>query len=353
MKLINISMNKSEKIFFVIILFLSLLMFLFYVNLNAFENFHDEKVYVDYSHVILDHGLFDYETYLQKIRTYLYPTIIASLQIIYSDDIVITKIILSGIQYAVYLSTVIFIANYTINKNDNKIIWHSIIAFGFLNPFLIQATTLFLTDIFASCFIVLAIFSLTSIDLTRLKFVFFSIGLFYSSVMIRPSTIIFLPIVIGLILFRFLKQKHFSIAKVSLISLILLVIFIPQLYHNVTNWDEWTPFVIQPIYEKLNYWAASNLKFGGVVIPGENARLMYTSPFPVSDDVNIYRLFMEDTSTFVLVYFSHFFGVLDWDYVDTYIKDYYPDNRIPSSLLIYSTWFFCYFGYSVNSEKFF
>jgi len=351
MKIININFNKSDKIIFGSIFFISFLIFLFYVNLNADVNFYDEKNYLYNSQKILDNGMFGYES---EFRTYLYPTIIASIKFISNDDLITTKIIISVLQYAVYLGSVIFIANSAVWKNNNKIIWHSVIAFGFLNPFLIQATTLFLTDLLASCFIVVSIFSLIRLDLNRSKFVLFAIGLFYASVMIRPTSIIFLPIVMGLILFRILKNKNINFLKVSLIALALLVIFMPQLYQNVTKQGEWTPLVTAQLYEGQISWAANFMKYATVTIPGEEKQLVYYPPFPTDNpNANIYQLFLENPSTSLFLYSSHIFGVLDWDYVDTYIKEYYPLNRIPSSLLIYSTWFFVICGIFSARKNFF
>ena len=372
MKLVHINFNNSDIIIFGSFFFISFLLFLFYVNLNADINYYDEFSYLEVSQLMLENG-FEWEN---DYRTYLYPTITASIRSIWSDtdgylfysrdhdwdktyntDLITTKIIISVLQYAVYLGSVIFIANSAVWKNNNKIIWHSVIAFGFLNPFLIQATTLFLTDILASCFMVVSIFSLIRLDLNRSKFTLFAIGLFYASVMIRPSAVIFLPIVVGIILFRILKKKNINLLKVSLISLALLVIFMPQLYQNVTKQGEWTPLITVPLYEKQISWATTWMKAGTVVIPGESApesrQILYSIPFPVEKNTNIYQLLLENPSTFIQLYFSHIFGVLDWDYVDTYIKEYYPLNRIPSSLLIYSTWFFAICGIFSASKNFF
>ena len=352
MKLIHINFNNTEIVIFSSIFLISFLLFIFYVNLNAFENFWDEDWYVRESQLISDGGLSEFKS---NAHTYIYPAIIASLKIISNDDIVTAKIILSGIQYAVYLSTVIFIANYTVSKNSNKIIWHSIVALGFLNPFLIQATTLFLTDILASCFLVVSIFSLTCLDLNRSKFAFFSIGLFFASVMIRLTSVIILPVIVGIILFRFLKHKNINLFKISLISLVLLVIFMPQLYQNVTKWGEWTPLIVRPLYEEQSSWGTEYIKSGStVVIPGEEPRLWYKSPFPLDEkNLSMSQLLLKDPYTFLLLSFSHIFGALDWDYVDTYIKEYYPSNRIPASLLIYSTWFFVIWGIFSARKNFF
>ncbi len=370
MKLIHINFNNSDKIIFGSIFFISFLIFLFYVNLNADINFYDEMGYLYNSETIMGNGLFGYKS---DLRTYLYPTIIASIRSISSDTVIdpfyqgdvefanintadplTTKIIISVLQYAVYLGSVIFIANSVVWKNGNKIIWHSVIVLGFLNPFLIQATTLFMTDILASCFLVVSIFSLIRLDLNRSKFVLFAIGLFYASVMIRPSSVILLPMVVGIILFRILKKKNINLLKLSLISLALLVIIMPQVYQNVTKQGEWTPLIAAPLYERDSSRATNLMKVVDVAIPGEEKSLIYHTPFPIDDkNANIYQVLLENPSTFLFLYSSHIFATFDWDYVDTYIKEYYPLNRIPSSLLIYSTWFFAICGIFATRKNFF
>ena len=369
MKIININFNKSDKIIFGSIFFISFLIFLFYVNLNADINFYDEKNYLYNSQKILDNGLFGYES---EFRTYLYPTIIASIRSIWNDtgvdpfegdtdpfktntaELLTTKIIISVLQYAVYLGSVIFIANSAVWKNNNKIIWHSVIAFGFLNPFLIQSTTLFLTDLLASCFLVVSIFSLIRLDLNRSKFVLFAIGLFYAAVMLRPSSMILLPVVVGIILFRFLKHKNINFLKISLISLALLVIIMPQLYQNVTKQGEWMPFITAPLLEIALSGATTHMKMATIVVPGEDGLMYYDPPFPAGDrSANIYQVLLEKPSTFLFLIFSHIFAAFDWDFVDIYIKEYHPPDRIPASLLIYSTWFFAICGFFVTRKNFF
>jgi len=350
LKLIHINFNNSDKIIFGSIFFISFLLFLFYVNLNADIDFYDEKNYLYNSQKILDNGLFGYES---EFRPYLYPAIIASLKIFSNDDVT-TKIIISVLQYAVYLGSVIFIANSAVWKNNNKIIWHSVIALGFLNPFLIQATTLFLTDLLASCFIVVSIFSLIRLDLNRSKFVLFAIGLFYASVMMRPSSVILLPMIVGIILFRILKHKNINFLKISLISLALLVIIMPQLYQNVTKQGEWTPFITAPLFELALSGSTIQMKVATVVIPGEEGLMHYYLPFQAGDRIaNIYLVLLENPSKFLFLYSSHIFATFDWDYVDIYIKEYHPPDRIPSSLLIYSTWFFAICGFFATRKNFF
>ena len=116
MKLINIYFNKYDKIIFASLFSISVLLFIFYVSLNAYQSFWDELEYLNISQQILDKGSFDKHA---SYRTYLYPAIISSIKIFSTDDVTL-KIIFSGIQYAVYLGTVILIANYASMFSKSK-----------------------------------------------------------------------------------------------------------------------------------------------------------------------------------------------------------------------------------------
>jgi len=340
MSFIGFKFSKFEKLYFISILSLSFLIFSFFVNSNVFFNFWDEQEYIDHGIFVLSEG-----TLHGPFRTYLYPSIIAFFYFIFNGDLVNIKIFISIFQYSVYLITIIFIANRINVKNNNKLIWYSIITVGFLNPYLIQASTLLLTDILASCFIVLSIIGLSSSNLNKTKIIAFTAALFYCAIMIRPSSLIFLPIIIMIILFRFVKHKNFNILKISAIFIILTVIFVPQLIKNVTQYNDWTPLLHESLYEDQTIWAVKILKYGTVVIEGEKAQLVYHNPFYTSsENTDMFHLLYTDFFTFIPTYFFHMFGVLDWGYVDAYISDYYPSNRIPASLFLYSIWFFILFG---------
>jgi len=74
MKIISINFKNTDKIIFLSFLFISLFLFIFYVNLNMDENFYGEDGWTNRSQKILDGGLFNFE---EEQRTYLYFTIIA------------------------------------------------------------------------------------------------------------------------------------------------------------------------------------------------------------------------------------------------------------------------------------
>ena len=116
MKLLQINFNKPDKIIFVTLFFISLLLFLHYVNANAYDNYWDEWGNIDGSQEILENG-FEFEA---GKETYPYLVILSGLRVISNDDIVIMKILMSVLQYVVYLGTVIFIANYACSFTKSK-----------------------------------------------------------------------------------------------------------------------------------------------------------------------------------------------------------------------------------------
>jgi len=337
MKIFSIHLSRKEYFIFFFIFFGSLLIFLYYLDANVSVNYYDENGYVSDSNSLLTTGLLT-----QAKSVYLYPSILSFFQILSNGDTVYTKIFMSFFQYTILLFTIIFIANTFSNKK--KLIWYAIISFGFLNPYLIQATTLFLTDLLASCLLAISIMSLMSLNINKTRIIVGVFGLLYLAVMIRSALIIFLPIAIGLIIFRFVKFKDIKILKILLISVLLAVIFIPQVYQNVVNYNDWTPLVHRDLYAEQTIWSVLVLKYGTVAIAGENPQLNYYSHVLVEEGTSIFDLFFKDPFSFFLVYFSHIFGVIDWGYVDSYIKEFYPTNRLIGSFFLYSVWFFAFYG---------
>ncbi|WP_405154090.1 hypothetical protein [Paenibacillus sp. FSL K6-0108] len=325
-----------------IILFFSVAMFIYYLKANYNINYYDESGYIHLSRGILDNGLF---SMVNDLRTYLYPLIIAIISVFTDGDIYVIKIVVSILQYLLYCYTVIKLAKHSENYFKSKLVYYSILLFGLLNPYLIHATTLLLTDITASCCALLALISLMFGDFRKNRTYFMIFGFVYASVMIRPASIIFVPIVIFLLCVKNYMFKDVRM-KISIISLLSLsIIFFPQLYNNVKTYNDWTPLLHADLYEFQSNLAASNLKYGTVVIPGEKAQLFFKSPFVEgTESGSIYSLIFTNFFAFVMTYFSHLFGVLDWGYIQTYISNFYPPSRILGSLFLYIFWLLGFLG---------
>ncbi|MNW40484.1 hypothetical protein D3C74_175990 [compost metagenome] len=333
--------NRGKVIKSILIVF-SLIIFVYYLKLNFRESYYDEAGYLNLSKLILSNGLFNVN---EPLRTYFYPLIISILSIFTNGNVLFIKILVSLFQYLIYLYTILKIAKVFYKQFNHPLVYYSILFFGLTNLYLIQSTTLFLTDLLASCTIILAILSLMFDDLnSRINFKPFS--LIFISIMIRPSSMIILPIAFIIL---FIRKKIMNDVKISiklLVSLMLpSIIILPQLYNNVMQFNHWTPLIHANLYEFQSNLAATYLKYGTVIMPNEEAALVFKTPFEIGDNTSIFGLITENPFAFLVTYLVHLFGVLDWGYVDTYIKDYYPFTRIPASLLLYFFWILSVYGF--------
>ncbi|GIP60272.1 hypothetical protein [Paenibacillus woosongensis] len=328
----------------IIMLFLvSSLIFLYYLSVNYNVNYYDEKGYLNISKKILANGLFSIN---EPLRTYFYPLVLSCVSIFTNGDAHVIKIIMSVFQYLFYVYTIWFVAAKSFEYSNNKrSVLYSILFFGFLNPYLIQSTTLFLTDVLASCCVILALTYLVFGNFERNKTYILIFGFSYVSTMIRPSSIVIIPVIIMLIIVRKIIIKDVNLSKGLVFGISALVIFFPQLYNNVIQFNDWTPLVHSDLYEFQSNLAASNLKYGTVVIPNEAPQLFYPSPYLVDSlEIGILELIFVNFPAFLVAYSSHLFGVLDWGYIETYINDYYPISRIFGSLFLYLFWITSFYG---------
>lgn len=324
----------------------SFMIFLFYLSYNFKVNYFDENGYIHVSRMILNEGLL---SIAEPLRTYLFPLIISIFSIFSDGNILLIKILVSIFQFIVYCLTIRFIANHFSNI---PIIRNSILVFGLLNPYLIQATTLFLTDLLATCAIAVAIFKAIYGDYSKRSSYFIVFISAFSAVMIRPSSLIMIPVVIIIMIVRKMLLKDISLSKSIIAGTIALLVFTPQLYNNVKQYNDWTPLIHQDLYEFQSTLAATYLKYGTVVIPDEQPALVFASPYAVDANSTIYDLLFNNFFVFVAVYVVHLFGVIDWGYIDTYINDWYPVSRLLGSIFLYVFWLLSFYGvYKTIREK--
>ncbi|RAV13790.1 hypothetical protein [Paenibacillus contaminans] len=329
-------MLKKHNISTILVIISSFCLFLYYLNNNYNVSYYDETKYIDISSSILKSGLFEI---VEPLRTYLYPLIISIFSFLVSGNIIITKVLVSVFQFIIYLITIIYLAHVSLKVTKDKKSWYFVLVAGGLNPYLIQSTTLFLTDILSTCFVVIAVLIFFSENINKYRISTPAMILLFASVMIRPSSAIFIPIIFGLVLIRFYKKRDFNIIKIFLVAVLSLVVFLPQLYNNVVHFNHWTPLIHEDLYSSQSMWATQYLKYGTVISPMEVPQLYYYSPFNLEGITNIYQMSYKNTIAFIITYFSHIFGVLDWGYVDAYIKSFYPISRLVASFFLYITWF--------------
>lgn len=335
------SLNKHKIVPLVVLILISTSIFIYYLLQNYNVNYYDETGYITISQMILDKGLFSID---EPLRTYLYPLFITFARIFTNGNIDNAKITISILQFLLYIYTIFTVSSYFYRTTKNNLIYYVILTFGFLNPYLIQSTTLFLTDSLASCFIVLSVLHMIFNDYRKISSYFIVFLLSYAAVMVRPASAILIPIIFILFLYRKKMLNDLNLSKLILAAVISSIIFIPQLYNNVNQYNHWTVLVHQNLYEFQSKLAATYLKYGTLIIPNENPQLIFKTPFSVGSEANIFDLVVYNFPAFLVAYSSHIFGVLDWGYVDTYIRDFYPMSRILGSIFLYIFWILAAYG---------
>ncbi|CAM3335578.1 MULTISPECIES: glycosyltransferase family 39 protein [Saccharibacillus] len=319
---------------------ISLIIFSIYFKQNFSTLFYDEVGYYYVGKHVTGTGLFNVN---ESLRTYFYPLIIAVLSLFTDYQVSSVKIIVIFSQYFIYLYTVYKVAKTFFGQKKAFGFW-AVIFFGFLNPYLIQATTLLLTDIFATCFVILALLKLLSGDMDKNKTFILSFIFMGMAIMIRPSSLIFIFPMIIVILLKWYLFRKVKISSLIIGALFIPVMFFPQIYNNVKQFNEWSFLVHQDLYAFQSKLAATYLKYGTVIIPDEKAQLIFSVPFTVDPDMSIYGLLLDNPLKFIFVYVIHIFSALDWGYIDTYINDFYPLSRIIGSIFLYIFWFICFSG---------
>ncbi len=337
----NLLLNQ-KKIYW-LLLAISVIMFGWFLFGNATHLYYDEVAYQSVSKQILHKGLFAVD---EPLRTYLYPLLISTVTLVSGGSIVWLKIMVGILQYFLYIYTVYKLAHYTRGFTQTEIGYATVLFVGLLNPYLIQSTTMVLTDLTALCLIVLVVCKVVFGEITRFKDYFLIFGGLCASAMIRPSSLIFcMLIVIILFMRKFMLKEALSYGKAIGAGSIGLLLFYPQLYNNVVLHNHWTPLVHQDLYDFQSRLAATYLKYSTVVIYGENPRMIYHTPFQVNADSNIFDLILQQPLAFLLAYFSHLFGALDWGYIEIYVKHLYPVSRIIASIFLYSFWLVAFYGW--------
>ncbi|WP_169083620.1 hypothetical protein [Paenibacillus sp. PL91] len=332
----DIKLLKKDWILLSIISLISLTQFIYFVDQNSVENYYDEKRYYDIGINILNSGLFNIA---DDLRTYLYPFLISLFYIFTDGQAASVKILFSVFQFIIYLITVLMIARTAYDFQKRKTVFFTILVFGLLNPYLIQSTTLLLTDLLASCFLIISLMYLLKSDLNKLSNGAIVASLLYAAVLIRPSSAIFMILFFLIALYRVAIIKNFKPIRFIIIGLLLLILFFPQLYMNITKFNHFTPLIHINLLEQQSVWATQLLKYGTVVIDGENPGLRYVTPWIMNNNISMFQLMSSDFFVFVGVLVVHIFGLFDWGYVDTYINDLAVSTRLLPSILLYIQWF--------------
>ena len=326
--------------FIVAVMLGSVGLFIRYVVKNVGANYYDESYYVVVAERILKGGLWGLR---EDLRTYLYPLLLALAKLLFGASPA-SKVLISIFQYVGFLCALRLAATTSVKVTGNRAAGYLVFAAGALNPYLVQATTLFLTDILAACLVACAFVKLLFGDLERRRDCLWATLPFAAAAMVRPASAVFIPIaLLGLVVRRLVEPIRLRPVLVGFA--LSLAFFVPQLHMNVAQFKHWTPMIHVSLYQLQSHEAVRCLKFRGVVIPGEAPPLCSTNSLTPKPFQSMQELAVKAPLAFSLTAATHVFGAIDWGYVDTYITDYYPKGRLAASLLLHTTWFLTAVGF--------
>ena len=334
------SWSRKDTAFVAAVMLGSLGLFVWYLAQNVGRSFGDEANYLVLADRILKNGLWELR---EELRTYLYPLVLALAKTFFGAGLA-SKGLVSIAQYWVFLLTLRLVARTVSKLTQKKSAGLLVFAAAALNPYLVQATTLFLTDILAACLVACAFTKLLFGNLRLRRDVLLATLPFAAAVMIRPASAVFIPVAwLGVVVRHYVEP--IPLRKVVLGFVLSSAFFVPQLHMNVTQFKHWTPIIHSPLYSLQTQEAVRCLKYGTVVIPGEKAPLCFANPKANKSWKSMQALALQSPLVFAYTAAAHVFGVFDWGYIDTYIPSYYPRNRLPASILLHSTWFLAAIGF--------
>lgn len=112
-----------------------------------------------------------------------------------------------------------------------------------------------------------------------------------------------------------ISKKNITLQKFLLISTLLLIIFIPQLYNNVVYYGDFSPLIHTNLYAAQSHDAVNLLKYATVIIPGEKSDLRYFSNLPITKtDFSFFDLLVTDPLSFFMfilfIFLEYWIGVM-------------------------------------------
>lgn len=220
-----------------------------------------------------------------------------------------------------------------------------------LNPFLLARATETLTDSLSAVLVYLGILwcvptasstpepgSPRARREAGLSLLFLSLA-----TMVRPSNVAVLlaALLIWAIRQGLRRELRARAAPVLLAAIVLP--FLPQVAANYRASGRIQPLVLHSIYGDLAGWGIGAVKYGTLVIPGEQPQIVYRNPLYRNEPSP--RAFLRARPlAYAATVALHLFAMVDQDFLFTYIQDRHPWYRWPLSVLNYTFLFLCLAG---------
>jgi hypothetical protein len=293
-----------------------------------YDSFH----YYSLSRILSGEGLGNLQS---RVRTYGYPLFLSLCTGFRDVDPGTTRALAFAAQLVIYLAACLYAARVGARIFRSDAFFFATYAVTALNPIALIHATEVLTDLLSAVLLLLAV--LIPLEpgrpVRRGFLAFLSAGF---AVAVRPANLVVLPalFIVWLLRARFFGERARGglLAGVAAASLAML----PQIYNNVRAYDAWTPLVVERLYGEQAGWGTAMLKYGTLVVAGEEPEIVYENPFRPEGVSTPGRFLRRNPLGYLATLALHGFALFDHDLPFTYVQDVRPWFRWPIALWNYA-----------------
>ncbi len=301
---------------------------------------YDSYHYYVLSQIVSTEGL---GNLFSRVRGYGYPLFAAAVTGFTAPSPETTRALAAAAQVLLHLATSLYAARVAARIFRPRRVFEATFAVMALDPIVLIRATELLSDSLSASLVGFSLF--VSIEpgqpSRRALLAFFAAGL---AVAVRTANLALLPALAVLWLIRGRQYQEPVRRHLALGALAAAVTFVPQLHGNVKAYGEWSPLPASHLYREQVRWGTGILKYGTLVVPGQEATLVYANPLR-PEGVETPREFLRTRPLgYLRTLAAHGFAMIDQDLPFTYIRDPRPSYRWPLSLANYAFFYLAALG---------
>ena len=256
------------------------------------------------------HGLFGSTNADLNFRTYGYPLFLSWIPNVHA---------VFAVQLALLFATAWALAGiFAATLKCSRVALYAVLA---LNPILLAAAAAALSDLLAALAVTLAVALVLWNRREHALLGFVSLFLAGCGAMIRPASVVFVPM---LIVFWAARRIRWRAWPALLVGGALP--FVPQLVNNWRLFGKLSPLIVQNLYTQQSAWGIKYLKYA-TLVPA--APLEYFNPWADGSETTFFSWLLVHPGRALATAGMHLFAMFDQDYAVTYIHDRHPWYRWP------------------------
>ena len=308
---------------------------------------YDSYRYYMLSRMISNAGLWNFHS---RSTCYGYPLFVSLCTMFVPRSPAVTRALVFGAQLVITLATCLYAARVAERVFGSRRFFHGTYLVTALNPILLIHTTELLTDLLSAVLILLSV--LPTLErghpVRRAGCAFLAAGL---SVAVRPANLAVVPALALIWILRTRLYREGALKSLAFGAAMAAAAMLPQLYGNVTGYAAWTPLLAERLYGMQLGFGMSILKYGTLILPGQEPQLVYRNPFYTDGIASPAQFFHQRPAGYLATLAAHGFALLDHDLPFTYITDVKPWYRWPLSLCNYAFLFLALLGMGAGLRR--